>query len=181
MQGHELGRIGSWQSGSEAASFDEQGLAAAAHRVRETAYVVRESDRGRVGVAFAGSMTAPEAAGLPLLATLPPLYPEWLGDRSFLETHGLRFPYVAGAMANGIATPELVIAMGRAGMLGFFGAGGLSYRRIQEGLGLRQAAPHGSSLPPRRRPSGPEPPVARRGWGCRGRTAVRRAPGWRGA
>ena len=35
---------------------------------------------------------------------LPPLYPEWLGGRSFTEAHGLRFPYVAGAMANGIAT-----------------------------------------------------------------------------
>ena len=34
-------------------------------------------------------------------------------------------------MANGIATPELVIAMARAGMLGFFGAAGLGLDRVE--------------------------------------------------
>jgi PfaD family protein len=77
---------------------------------------------------------------LPLLATLPALYPEWLGDRSFLETHGVRFPYVAGAMANGIATAELVIAMARAQMLGFFGAGGLSFERVRREIEAIQGA-----------------------------------------
>ena len=56
-----------------------------------------------------------------LVGWLPALYPEWLGDRGFLHAHGVRFPYVAGGMANGIATPRLVVAMARAGMLGFFG------------------------------------------------------------
>src|SRR5262249_40593052 len=59
---------------------------------------------------------------------------EWLGDRGFLQTHGVRFPYVAGAMANGIATPRLVVAMARAGMLGFFGAAGLSFHAVEAGL-----------------------------------------------
>ena len=59
---------------------------------------------------------------LELLGILPPVYPEWLGDRTFLEDHGLRFPYMTGAMANGIATTRLVIEVARAGMLGFFGA-----------------------------------------------------------
>lgn len=73
-------------------------------------------------------------AALPLLATLPALYPEWLGDRSFNETHGVRFPYVTGAMANGIATTELVEAMARANMLGFFGAAGLAYPIVEAAL-----------------------------------------------
>jgi trans-AT polyketide synthase, acyltransferase and oxidoreductase domains len=64
----------------------------------------------------------------------PPLYPEWLGDRAFLDAHGVRFPYLTGSMANGIATPRLVVAMGRAGMLGFFGAAGLSVDRVEAGL-----------------------------------------------
>jgi hypothetical protein len=51
----------------------------------------------------------------PLVATLPAIFPEWLGDRSFCEIHGTRFPYLTGAMANGIATPALVIAVGKAG------------------------------------------------------------------
>jgi len=82
------------------------------------------------------------------------MYPEWLGDRSFAEAHGVRFPYVAGAMANGIATAELVIEMARAGMLAFFGAAGLraerveaNIDRIQQALGTGPAAPTwGSNL-----------------------------------
>src|SRR5262249_28238828 len=52
-----------------------------------------------------------------VMATLPPVYPEWLGDRSFTTAHGVRFPYVAGEMANGIATTRMVVAMARAQML----------------------------------------------------------------
>ncbi len=69
-----------------------------------------------------------------LLATLPPLYPEWLGDRSFHENHNVRFAYISGSMANGISTPTLVVAMAKAQMLGFFGAAGLSYQGVERGL-----------------------------------------------
>jgi len=64
--------------------------------------------------------------GIPIVAIVPPCRPSALGDRSFASDHGLRFCYVAGAMANGIASAKLVEAMGRAGMLGFFGAAGLA-------------------------------------------------------
>jgi PfaD family protein len=62
---------------------------------------------------------------------LPPLYPEWLGSRSFLEAHRTRFAYIAGEMATGIATPAIVIAMARAGMLGFYGAAGQPIKEIE--------------------------------------------------
>src|SRR4051794_1120502 len=60
------------------------------------------------------------SAGLPLAYAL-----EALGDASFLSDHRLRLAYLAGAMANGIGSAELVEELGRAGMLGFFGAAGL--------------------------------------------------------
>jgi len=79
------------------------------------------------------------------LACLPPLYPEWLGDRSFTAAHGLRFAYVGGAMANGIATVPMVVALARAGCLGFFGAAGLSLTRVEAAVdALHQALPAGS-------------------------------------
>ena len=79
--------------------------------------------------------SAPEpSTGAQTIAVLPPLYPEWLGDRSFCEVHGIRFPYVSGAMANGIATTELVVKMAKAGMLGFFGAAGLTPARVSAAL-----------------------------------------------
>jgi PfaD family protein len=127
-------------------AFSPDELLATLPRVRESIHVVRDGS-GRVGV----TLGDPTASGCTHLATLPPLYPEWLGDRAFNEVHGTRFPYVAGAMANGIATTDMVIAMAEAGMLGFFGAAGLTVERIgrevavlQERLGDR--LPWGSNL-----------------------------------
>jgi PfaD family protein len=72
--------------------------------------------------------------GYEVVATLPPVYPEWLGDRSFTDTHEVRFPYVAGEMANGIATTRMVAAMARARMLGFFGAAGLDPTSVERAV-----------------------------------------------
>jgi len=141
----ELPLAGAWSPGDGAGvtlAFEAEDLCRAAARVREPAHVVRESPAGRVGVAFGGELVCRSATGprlLPLIGTLPPLYPEWLGDRSFGEVHRVRFPYVAGEMANGIATTTLVIAMARAGMLGFFGAAGLSPERVEGAVATLQA------------------------------------------
>ncbi len=62
---------------------------------------------------------------------LPAVYPEWLGDRGFTQAHGVRFPYVVGSMANGIASVELICAAAEVGVLGFFGAGGLGYEKVE--------------------------------------------------
>ena len=56
-----------------------------------------------------------------LVAILPSIFPEWLGDRSFCEEMSIRFPYLSGAMANGIATTTLVQSMARQGFMGFLG------------------------------------------------------------
>ncbi|MSQ02425.1 MAG: PfaD family polyunsaturated fatty acid/polyketide biosynthesis protein [Myxococcales bacterium] len=65
---------------------------------------------------------------------LPSLAPEQLGSPSFRAAHELRYAYVAGAMAGGIASAELVLAMGNAGMLGYFGAGGLPLEAVEAAL-----------------------------------------------
>jgi len=133
----DLSSIGLWQAGPEPATFDADALAHALADVRRPIHIVRDPS-GVVGVAFAGEvLPTSQQNGQPtlsLLGTLPALYPEWLGDRGFCEAHGVRFPYVVGAMANGIATTELVIAMARAGMLGFFGAGGLSFPAVEAAI-----------------------------------------------
>ena len=112
-------------------------------RPREAVRVIRQAS-GAISVAV-GGYSGPSGLGAngagegldeELVGWLPPLYPEWLGDRGFLEAHGVRFPYVSGAMANGIATPRLVVAMARAGMLSFFGAAGLSFDAVEAGQPL---------------------------------------------
>ena len=73
-------------------------------------WVVRAGDRLAVG--FDGTVQA-SAGHYSIVALLPALYPEWLGDRGFCEDHGIRFPYVAGAMATGISSVALVCAAAR--------------------------------------------------------------------
>lgn len=140
-----LPSLGSWNLGSETPAFHSSDLMQLLPRVRESVHIVRDGANGPVGIAHGGTVQPASANGsdglagnlpgsLPWLATLPPLYPEWLGDRSFQEVHRVRFPYVAGAMANGIATTRLVIAMAKAQMLGFFGSAGLPIERVEKAL-----------------------------------------------
>lgn len=106
--------------------FTGAGLVGLAHRVASPAYVVVGERGGLLGLA--------DRPGGAVVGTVPAAYPEWLGDRSFTESHGVRFPYVAGEMANGIAGAELVEAMARDEMLAFFGAAGLDLARLDEVL-----------------------------------------------
>lgn len=142
-----LSPVAGFVPGSELPSFSPEALAAASLRFREPAFVVRDGAAGPLGLAFGGESRA-EAAGAryPVLGRLPAVYPEWLGERAFCEAHGVRFAYVAGEMANGIATPALVMAMARAGMLGFFGAAGLSPARVEAAITELQAT-LGDELP----------------------------------
>jgi trans-AT polyketide synthase, acyltransferase and oxidoreductase domains len=148
--GATLPTIGAWRTSAAPPAFSAKGLTRSVERVREPVHVVRDGREGRLGAAFGGQVVpAPQgngAAEYPLLATLPPLYPEWLGDRSFLETHHVRFPYATGAMANGIASAALVVEVARAGMLAFFGAAGLSLERVEKGLADIESALAGGDV-----------------------------------
>jgi PfaD family protein len=132
--------IGTWIGEGAVPAFEQADLLAAAQELRSLVHVVQDPACGGLGVARGGrcipeGMQVPGGApAWPLLATLPPIYPEWLGDRAFCEIHGVRFPYVSGAMANGIASTHLVIAMARAGFLAFFGAAGLGPATVEQAL-----------------------------------------------
>ena len=76
---------------------------------------------------------------------------ESLGSAEFKRDHALRYAYVAGAMYKGIASRELVVAMGRAGMMGYFGTGGVRRAEIDDALRyiaaeLTQGQPYGANL-----------------------------------
>ncbi|MFF7191096.1 PfaD family polyunsaturated fatty acid/polyketide biosynthesis protein [Streptomyces sp. NPDC008222] len=89
---------------------------------------------GAVRAVGYGGELRPGGGGFEALGSLPAMYPEWLGDPTFASTHRVRFPYIAGEMANGISTTRMVVAMARAGMLSFFGAGGLGAARVEAAL-----------------------------------------------
>ncbi|WP_433498371.1 ACP S-malonyltransferase [Sphaerimonospora sp. CA-214678] len=60
--------------------------------------------------------------------------PERLGSAEFRRDYGLRYAYLAGAMYRGIASVDLVVRLARAGLMGFFGAGGLSRDRVEDAI-----------------------------------------------
>ncbi len=119
--------------------FDPAGIADAVARFREPAHV------STTPAAAAGPPAKPLRP--PALGTLPGIYPEWLGDPAFVDLHGARFAYVAGEMANGIASVEYVLAAARAGVLGFFGAAGLAPPRVEAAVTRLRAELEGTGLP----------------------------------
>ena len=67
-------------------------------------------------------------------AFVPAVTPATLGDENFKKRHSIKYPYIAGAMANGITSAAIVKTMAENGMIGFLGAGGLSLEKIEENI-----------------------------------------------
>jgi PfaD family protein len=104
--------------------------------------VVR-NDHG-VGATNEGTLSSVDGSGIEALVVAPPLQQSCLGDLGFLQTYGLDYAYMAGSMANAISSEAMVIALGKAGMLGAFGAGGLSPHRIESAIHrIQEALPDG--------------------------------------
>jgi len=111
--------------------LDDAGISDAFRGV-DTPYMVLMGEHGPcLAPVQAMVPSADEQHSLPVLGYISAIIPSHLGDDTFCEDLGIKYPYVAGAMANGIASVELVIAMNRAGMLGFFGAAGLPVSAVE--------------------------------------------------
>ncbi|MCZ6803607.1 MAG: PfaD family polyunsaturated fatty acid/polyketide biosynthesis protein [Proteobacteria bacterium] len=57
-----------------------------------------------------------------------------LGDKQFCQDYGIKYPYMTGSMANGIASVGFVVAIANGGMLASFGAAGLSLAEIENAI-----------------------------------------------
>ena len=133
--------VGVWTGDIADASFAPLDAAAIQASIRTATKVVFDPESQRVGLAQNGEISSTAAISekspgqqYPLLGILPPIYPEWLGDRGFQETHGVRFAYVGGAMARGIGSARLVIELARMGAIGMFGSAGLSPQVVETAI-----------------------------------------------
>ena len=132
--------VGVWLGDGSDANFLPLDQSAIQASIRSSTCVVLDSMTHRIGLASEGEVhsVAPQgktsAQQYPLLGILPPMYPEWLGDRGFQETHRVRFAYVGGAMARGIGSAKLVIELGRMGAMGMFGSAGLSPEVVEAAI-----------------------------------------------
>jgi len=70
-----------------------------------------------------------------------------LGSRDFRQAYGTRYAYLAGAMYRGIASKELVIRMGKAGLLAYLGTAGLPLQQVEQSIEhIRRELPPGKSF-----------------------------------
>jgi PfaD family protein len=133
-----------WWYGDEAdIQFDDQAVQPALENVAHPVFVMEVA--GRMGVTQSGTATFGQVAPdqertQPLVGFSPALLPQHLGDTSFMRDHGLKYAYIVGAMANGITSVDMVKAAGKAGMIGFFGAGGLSLDDVENAIDQLQSS-----------------------------------------
>ena len=130
-----------WKGSPRSVAFDATGIREKLARTELPCFVVQDF-RGRIGISTEGEL-ATDGKGLQLLAMASALPPSQLGDPDFRRDYNLKYAYKTGAMANGIASEELVIAIGKAGLLGSFGAAGLVPSRVLQAIEKIQAElPH---------------------------------------
>lgn len=147
---HTLAEPLGWWSGEPMISpNDARSWSACIGAVEHPVFAVYAGGRS-VLVCGGGWAAHGDAGALPVTAFVSAVRPSQLGDSSFCGDHGLQFAYLAGAMANGIGSVEIVEAMSRAGMLGFFGAAGISVDRVTQAIDQLQSTlgqhPYGFNL-----------------------------------
>ena len=132
---------GWWQPSRDLPDTSEQALGRATLELTRPLFIVNYN--GKMSFAQDGTITIgdkkPSGSDvLPLMGYVPALHPKNLGDPGFKKAHKLRYAYVAGAMANGITSVEMVEEAGRNGMVGFFGAAGLLPDEIESAIARLQ-------------------------------------------
>jgi len=139
------GRNAIWQGPEDSIAYDTAGIEERLRALDQPCVIVR-NHRG-IGATNAGAVFPAgtgAADGIRALAAVPPATPQVFGDPGFRAAHGLEYAYMAGSMANAISSEALVIALGRAKMLGAFGAGGLSPQRLEAAIHtIQEALPEG--------------------------------------
>ncbi|MDP3283692.1 MAG: 2-nitropropane dioxygenase, partial [Desulfobacterales bacterium] len=128
---------GWWSNSGKLPEYGSQSIKDALLDVAEPAYLIDYKNQiavGKGGSIYIGNKPPHASNGYPLLAYVPPLHPEKLGDPYFKQKYNIRYAYIAGAMANGITSVKMVTEAGRAGFMGFFGAAGLSPDEVDSAI-----------------------------------------------
>ncbi|MEE8425569.1 MAG: PfaD family polyunsaturated fatty acid/polyketide biosynthesis protein [Elusimicrobiota bacterium] len=142
--------LGTWHSDAEKPASDVESVRAAIFDLNKPLFVLDSDGAPVVVTGGEASFGARTGEGQPVLAYAPPLAPDELGDDSFRADFGLRYAYVSGAMANGIASADICETLAREGMLGIFGSAGLPPTVVENNIDRLQAslddAPFGCNL-----------------------------------
>lgn len=130
-----------WQGNFKNVSFDAKQIKLKLRNLEKPCYIVR--NEGIIGITNEGNLSHVnngKTAQMEMLMAVPPLAIQQLGDTRFLDFYGVKYAYMTGAMAQGIASEEMVIALGKQRILSVFGAGGLSPSRVETAINKIQQA-----------------------------------------
>ncbi|WP_224962926.1 PfaD family polyunsaturated fatty acid/polyketide biosynthesis protein [Geomonas subterranea] len=119
------GESGACSAKSESSQPAVMSLRDALRHIRHPLYLVQRD--GALAPQLGGAGSVQSCVGY-----APACLPENLGDPSFCRELGIRYPYVGGSMAKGISSAAMAEELGRAGMLGFFGAAGLPISTVSD-------------------------------------------------
>ncbi|WP_437595495.1 ACP S-malonyltransferase [Sorangium sp. So ce590] len=94
---------------------------------------------------------SPPAASPPAARGTRGMSLEVLGSATFREDYRLRYAYVAGSLIDGISSTEVVVRMGKAGLIGYLGTKGVALDAVEESIlhiqrELRDGESYGVSL-----------------------------------
>lgn len=123
-----------WQVESDQLQTDEAAIKKALMDLSHPVYIANATN----GLGVSNNLTT-HTGSEKVLAFAQALNPEDLGDAAFKKQHGVKYAYHGGAMANGIASVELVVALGKAGFLCSFGAAGLIPDAVEDAIRRIQA------------------------------------------
>ncbi len=135
-----------WQSDSRAQLFDLEKLPEQLYLLNVPFCIVE--NKSKTAIALGGSIqfdnqndnSQTKDNQYSLLGISPAQTIRALGDQNFCQDYQINYPYMAGSMANGIASVELVEALANEGMLASFGAAGLSIAEIETAIKRLQAS-----------------------------------------
>lgn len=119
-----------WIGSPRDISFDIKSIREKLRNTTQECFVIQDLS-GRIGVSNSANIHVGDK-GFDIVATAPAFSAVDLGDSQFKKDYNLKYAYKGGAMANNIASAEMVVAFGKAGMLGSYGAAGLIPSRVKE-------------------------------------------------
>ena len=102
-----------WKGSLDTLSFEQSAIKDKLLTLNKPCYFVKVG--GKIGVTHEGYLSSPENTSsilrvpinttptAQLLTFIPPMTLQQLGDPNFLAFHGVKYAYVTGAMAGGIA------------------------------------------------------------------------------
>ncbi|MBD2663048.1 2-nitropropane dioxygenase, NPD [Richelia sinica FACHB-800] len=130
-----------WKGSLDYIAFEKNAIKSKLFTLDKPCHIVRIN--GKIGITNDGYLAPIEdtaSTQLELLTSVTPIHSQQFGDPSFLAFHGVKYPYMTGAMAGGIASEDMVIALGKEKILSSFGAGGLPPERLEAAIKTIQAA-----------------------------------------